>query len=82
MKATPLIASCLALLSKALFLIGGLSFFFGGRALAEFAKVDRLLAEMAGIALAFVFVLLGFGLRSFSEKLTEADGNLTIINRD
>ncbi len=40
-------------LSSFLAVIAGLSFFFGGRAIHEFGKVDRLLAEILGIGVAF-----------------------------
>jgi hypothetical protein len=43
---------------------GGMSFFFGGRALHEFVGVERLLAEVEGLAAAAVLVALGLGLRA------------------
>jgi hypothetical protein len=51
----------------------GLSFLFGGRALHEFAKFDRMLGEMAGIFLAFVLGLLAFLLRGMAERVEDHD---------
>lgn len=45
--------------SRILFGIAGLSFFVGGRAISEFTKTDRVLAEMLGIGLALVFGIFG-----------------------
>jgi|GEM_PF-5937531 len=39
--------------------IAGLSFFFGGRAIHDFGGVDRTLAEMIGIGVAFLCLILG-----------------------
>ncbi len=44
--------------------IGGMSFRVGGRALHEFAGVDRAIAEIEGLAAAAVFIALGAGLRA------------------
>ena len=44
-------------LSSFLALIAGLSFFFGGRAIHEFGKVDRSLAEILGIGVAFACLI-------------------------
>lgn len=82
MKSTSLVASCLGLLSKTFLVAACVLFFFGGRAMEEFANVNRMLAEAVGIALAFACVGIGFGLQSFVKKQTEGDGNLTINNRD
>jgi hypothetical protein len=69
MKDTSFIALSSAVLSKTLLVIGAFSFFFGGRAIAEFTRMDRVSAEVVGIAFAFVFVALGFGLKSFVKKI-------------
>ena len=45
--------------SQALFLIAGLLFLVGGRAISEFTKTDRILAEFLGIGLAVVFLVVG-----------------------
>jgi hypothetical protein len=44
-------------LSRFLAVIAGLSFFLGGRAIHEFGKVDRLLAEILGIGVAFACII-------------------------
>jgi hypothetical protein len=50
-------------ISWVLIAVGGMSFFFGGRALHEFAGIDRLLAEVEGLAAAAALIALGAGLR-------------------
>ncbi len=42
-----------------LFAIAGLVFFWGGRAISEFGKVGRLLAELEGLAIAVACGALG-----------------------
>lgn len=51
-------------LSWVLIGIGGISFWVGGRALHEFAGVDRLIAEVEGLTGAVVLIALGAGLRA------------------
>jgi hypothetical protein len=46
-------------LSTVSFALAGLSFFFGGRAIHEFGGVERMLAEMVGIGVAFVCFIIG-----------------------
>ena len=48
--------------------VGGFSFFFGGRALHEFAHVDRVVAECEGIFAAVVLILLGAVLKNVGEN--------------
>jgi len=43
---------------------GGMSFFIGGRALHEFAGIDRSIAEAEGLAAAAVLLALGVGMRA------------------
>jgi hypothetical protein len=45
--------------STVLIAIGGMSFFFGGRAIHVFGAVDRTLAEIIGIGVAFLCFILG-----------------------
>jgi len=45
-------------MSSVLIVIAGMSFFFGGRAIHEFGTVDRTLAEIIGIGLAFLCLIL------------------------
>ncbi len=42
-----------------MFVIAGLSFWFGGGLITEFAKIDRTLGEMGGIGIAVVCVGIG-----------------------
>jgi uncharacterized membrane protein YecN with MAPEG domain len=46
-------------MSTVLIVIAGMSFFFGGRAIHEFGAIDRTLAEIIGIGLAFLCFILG-----------------------
>jgi len=43
---------------------GGISFWVGGRALHEFAGINRAIAEVEGLAGATVLIALGAGLRA------------------
>jgi hypothetical protein len=43
---------------------GGMSFWIGGRALHEFAGIDRAIAEAEGLAGAAVLIAVGAGLRA------------------
>jgi hypothetical protein len=43
---------------------GGMSFWVGGRALHEFAGINRAIAEVEGLASAVVLIALGAGLRA------------------
>ena len=65
-------------LSRVLSLAGVFSFFFGGRALHEFANVERMGAEADGILLAVVLlVIAGFSAswaRSMEEKISATEG--------
>lgn len=51
-----------------LFVVAGLSFFWGGRALHEFFGVNRGLAELGGLMLAAVSGLLGMLAKGAEEK--------------
>lgn len=51
--------------------VGGLLFLFGGRAIHEFAHIDRLVAEMEGIVLAIVIGLLGYAAKSAAQNLED-----------
>jgi len=54
--------------SGPLFGIGGISFFFGGRAIREVTKTDLVLSEMAGIFIAIVCLGLGALAKSAGEE--------------
>lgn len=41
------------------FIVAGLLFWVGGRAISEFGKIDRVLGEMLGLGLAVLFVGIG-----------------------
>ena len=72
-------SSFLQALAWLLFAVGGLSFWVGERAISEFTKTDRVLAEMKGIGLAVVFVGLGAVAKSYGERLEEgAEGPSSI----
>jgi p-aminobenzoyl-glutamate transporter AbgT len=60
-----------------LFVIAGLAFWVGGRAMHEFAKMDRVLAEMVGIGLAAVCGVLGAVVKSAGENFTESEEETT-----
>ncbi len=56
-----------------MFVIAGLSFWFGGRLITEFAKTDRMLGEMAGIGLAAVCVGIGAIAKAAVDPSEESD---------
>jgi hypothetical protein len=56
-----------------LFVIAGLSFWAGGRAISEFGKVERILAEVLGIGIAIACGVLGFLAKAAGEHLGEQD---------
>ena len=60
-----------------LFMIAGLAFWVGGRAIHEFAKTERMLAEMVGIGLAVVCGGLGAVAKAYGEPVAEAEENGT-----
>jgi hypothetical protein len=56
-------------LAWVLFAIAGLAFWVGGRAISEFGKIDRILAEMLGLLIAAATGALGYVLKNFSDDL-------------
>jgi hypothetical protein len=52
-----------------LFAVAGLAFWVGGRAISEFGKVDRILAEMLGLGIAFASGALGYILKTTADDL-------------
>ena len=54
-----------------LLMIAGFSFFVGGRAISEFGKVERILAEVLGIAIAIASAALGVLAKAAGEHLGE-----------
>ncbi len=59
--------SVLQALAWLFFVFGGLSFWVGGRAISEFAKIDRILAEILGLGLAGLCFALGMVLKNAGE---------------
>ena len=49
--------------------IAGLAFWVGGRAISEFAKVDRILAEFLGLLIAVVIGIAGYLLKTKADDL-------------
>lgn len=60
-------------ISQVLFVIAGLLFFVGGRAISEFTKTDRVTAEMVGIGLAVVFGVFGMVAKNAADNLDDED---------
>jgi len=52
-----------------LFATAGLVFWVGGRAISEFGKIDRILAEMLGLGIAFASGALGYILKTTADDL-------------
>ncbi len=52
--------------------VAGLSFWIGGRAISEFGKVDRILAEFLGLSLAGGAGLLGYILKEKANDLDDS----------
>ena len=55
------------------FVAAGLAFFWGGRAIHEFTKTDRLLAEMEGIVAAVLLGCLGAVAKFAGEDWVSSD---------
>ena len=62
-------------LSKLLFLVGALFFLVGGRAIHEFGHVERVLAEVLGLATAAVLFFCGYMAKSAIEDLEWEQAN-------
>jgi hypothetical protein len=54
-----------------LFIIAGLAFLVGGRAISQFAKTERMLAEMEGMGIAIACGVLGTLVRIAVKRLGE-----------
>ena len=59
--------------SQLLFVIAGLLFLVGGRAISEFTKTDRVLAEFLGLGLAVVFVAVAIVAKNAADDLNDED---------
>jgi hypothetical protein len=64
----PVLRATLRVLYQVLAGFAGLSFLFGGRLLAEFAHMDRLMGEAIGIGVAVVCGVLAMTAKSGSEE--------------
>lgn len=60
-------------LSGLLLGIAGVSFWVGGRSISEFGKVDRVLAELLGLSIAFVTGALGYILKKVADGLAQSE---------
>jgi len=60
-----------------LFVIAGLAFWVGGRAISEFAGVERMLAEVEGLGITAVCAGIGVLLKLASKRLEATDDNRT-----
>jgi hypothetical protein len=69
-------------LSKLLFLVGGCLFLFGGRAIHEFWNVERVLAEVLGLALAAALFFSGYMAKSAIEDLDWEEANKEAIKEE
>jgi hypothetical protein len=56
-------------LAWVLFAVAGLTFWAGGKLISEFAKMDRILAEMLGFMIAFALGAVGYVLKNFGDDL-------------
>jgi hypothetical protein len=57
--------------SQTLFALAGLMFLFGGRAISEYTKTDRLSAEGLGIGLAVVCAVIGMLAKDAADNLDD-----------
>jgi hypothetical protein len=55
-----------------------LAFWIGGRAISEFAKTDRVLAELEGVALTALFSGLGVIAKATADRVEENEGNISL----
>ena len=58
--------------------MAGLAFWFGGRAISEFSKTERMLAEMEGIALAVSLGGLGAIAKAVADRLEEDGSDISL----
>jgi len=61
-----------------LFVMAGLSFLFGGRAINEFAKTGWILAEVEGVGLAMLLGGIDAIARTAATRLEEGDSNISM----
>jgi hypothetical protein len=58
--------------------LAGLAFCFGGRAISEFAKTERVPAEMEGFALTALFGGLSVIAKTAADRVEEGEGNISL----
>ncbi len=68
--------SLLKRISQTLMVIAALLFLFGGRAISEFAKMERLGAEVIGIGSAVVLGILAFIAKSAADDIHAKDSSV------
>jgi hypothetical protein len=73
-KLTPLLRG----LTWVFLVMAGLAFWFGGRAISEFSKTERMLAEMEGIALAVSLGGLGAIAKAVADRLEEDGSDISL----
>ena len=61
--------------SQTLIVVAALSFFFGGRAISEFTRMNRVGAEVIGIGSAVVLAILAFVAKSAAGNLEGKDSS-------
>jgi hypothetical protein len=78
MTATTRLASRYLLrgVSWLLLAVAGIAFLVGGRAISEFGKTDRVLAEMEGLGLAIVTGGLGLVAKTAADNLDQDEDSL------
>jgi nitrogen fixation-related uncharacterized protein len=66
-------SSILAAIAKGCLILGGLSFWVGGRMIHAFFNVERFTAEAEGISLAVVLIAVGFLLKTVASGFDDPD---------
>ena len=54
-------------------IVAGFSFLWGGRALHEFANVDRIFGEGVGLVFALIIGMIAVFLKAFAERIEDDD---------
>jgi hypothetical protein len=65
--------ACLLGLAWLLFGVAALAFWVGGRAIHEFARIDRILAEVLGLFIALVTGMIGYALKTTADDLDSGE---------
>ncbi len=75
------LASLLKGLAWLLFVSAGLTFWVGGKAINEFAKTERVLAEVESIGLSMLLAVIGAVARTAATRLEEGDESVSLSDR-